>query len=70
MAKYLRAKFEVSSKILTRFRQEREGGNLPPPPPHHPPQNKLLKSPPRLRLSNFTIKLLVVTYLGNIFENG
>ena len=38
MAKYLRAKFEVSSKILTRFRQEREGGNFHPPPP--PPTSK------------------------------
>ena len=43
---YLRAKFEVSSIILTSFRQ---GGNFTPPPP--PPQNKALKSPPRLGLS-------------------
>ena len=33
MAKYLRAKFEVSSKILTRFRQEKGGGSFHPPPP-------------------------------------
>ena len=42
MGAYLRAKFEVSSIILTSFRQ---GGTLPPPP-----QNKLLKSPRRLGL--------------------
>ena len=39
----LRTKFQVSSIILTSFRQ---GGFYP-----HPPQNKPLKSPPRLGLS-------------------
>ena len=42
MGVYLRAKFEVSSIILTGFRQ---GVILPPPP-----QNESLKSPPRLGL--------------------
>ena len=42
MGVYLRAKFEVSSIILTSFRQ---GVILPPPPI---PQNEPLKSPPRL----------------------
>ena len=44
MGVYLRAKFEVSSIILTGFRQ---GVILPPTPP----QNEPLKSPPRLRLT-------------------
>ena len=43
---YLRAKFEVSSIILTSFRQV---VILPPPPPP-PPQNETIKSPPRLGL--------------------
>ena len=47
---YLYTKFEVSSVILTSFRQ---GVTVPPPPtpshPRHPaPQNGPLKSPPRL----------------------
>ena len=45
---YLHAKFEVSSTILTRFRQGGGGGNFTP----LPPQNEPLKSPPRLRLSD------------------
>ena len=45
MGVYLRAKFEVSSIILTGFRR---GVILPPPPP---PQNEPLKRPPRLGLS-------------------
>ena len=44
MGVYLRAKFEVSSIILTGFRL---GGVILPPPP---PQNEPLKSPPRLGL--------------------
>ena len=44
MGVYLRAKSEVSSIILTSFRQ---GVILPPPTP---PQNEPLKSPPRLGL--------------------
>ena len=43
MGVYLRAKFEVSSIILTSFKQ---GGNFTPPLP----QNEPLKSPPRLEL--------------------
>ena len=46
MGVYLHAKFEVSSIILTGFRQ---GGNPPPP------QNKPLKSPPR---SGLKVKFL------------
>ena len=42
MSVYLRAKFEVSSVILTSFRQW--GGII------YPPQNEQLKSPPRLGL--------------------
>ena len=45
MGVYLCAKFEVSSIILTGFRQ----GLIPPPPP----QNEPLKSPLRLGLKNF-----------------
>ena len=45
MGVYLRAKFVVSSIILTGFRQ---GVILPPPP--HTPQNEPLKSPHRLGL--------------------
>ena len=43
---YLRAKFEVSSIILTNFRR---GGNFTPPP-SSTPQNERLKIPPRLGL--------------------
>ena len=46
MSVYLCVKFEVSSIILTGFRQ---GVILPPPPPL--PQNEPLKSPPRLGLT-------------------
>ena len=45
MGVYIRAKFEVSSIILTSFRQG--GGNFTPPPP----QNEPLKGPPRLALN-------------------
>ena len=45
MGVYLRVKFEVSSIILTGFRQ----GVISPPPPRLP-QNEPLKSPIRLRL--------------------
>ena len=50
MAVYLRAKFEVSSIILTGSRQG--GSNFTSAPP--PPQNEPLKSPPRLGLNNAT----------------
>ena len=56
MCEYLRAKFEVSSMILTSFRQE--GGEEFNPPPIPPrthtlsPQNEPLKSPPRLGLKS------------------
>ena len=51
---YLRAKFEVSSIILTGFR--RGGVNSPPPP-----QNEPLKSQPRLGL-----KLVIISEYQNI----
>ena len=46
MCVYIRAKFQVSSIILTRFRQR---GNFTPT---HPPQNEPLKNPPRLGLKD------------------
>ena len=54
MGVYLHAKFEVSSIVLTSFRQG--GGVILPPFP--PPQNELLKSPPRLGLRNLGWLLL------------
>ena len=48
MCVYLRTKFQVSSIIITSFRQG-EGVILTAPLP--PPQNKPLKSPPRLGLT-------------------
>ena len=56
MRVYLRTKFQVSSIILTSFRQGEGGGRreiLPVPPPPTPQniQNVLLKRPPRLGLS-------------------
>ena len=53
MGVYLRAKFEISSIILTGFRQ---GVILPSPPP----QNEPLKSPPRLGLNMVKTKALIV----------
>ena len=50
MAVYLRVKFQVSSIILTSFRQGVGGGVILLPPP---PQNEPLKSPLRLGLKNF-----------------
>ena len=64
MGVYLRAKFEVSSIILTSFRLGRMGGgggvNLPP----LPLQKEPLKSPPRLGLSGKAI--LGLKYLAQI----
>ena len=60
MCVYVRAKFEVSSKLLTSFRL---GVILPPPPQ---PQNEPLKSPPRLLLTyiiNCVYSKLRVRYL-------
>ena len=50
MGVYLRAKFEVSSIVLTSFRQG-VGVNFTPPP-FTSPQSEPLKSPPRLGLRN------------------
>ena len=56
MCLYLRAKFEVSSIILTSFRL---GAIYTPPPlpplPLTPPQNETLKSPPRLGLKSISL---------------
>ena len=57
MCLYLRAKFEVSSIILTSFRL---GAIYTPPPPLPPrpltpPQNETLKSPPRLGLKSISL---------------
>ena len=57
MGAYLRAKFEVSSIILTSFRLGRGPGSSPP-------QNETLKSPPRLGLSGKAI--LGLKYFGQI----
>ena len=73
MGVYLCAKFEVSSIILTGFRQ----GLIPPPPP---PQNEPLKSPLRLGLKKvledqkkITDRLvyfqLSLQYLRNYYQN-
>ena len=59
MGVYLRAKFEISSIILTSFRLGRGGGDFT-----SPTQNETLKSPPRLGLSGKTI--LGLKYLGQI----
>ena len=64
MGVYLRAKFKVSSIILTSFRLG-EGGNFNfPPLLTHTPQNEPLKSPHRLGLSGKAI--LGLKYLGQI----
>ena len=52
MCVYFRTKFQISSAILTSFKQGGGGhkftpGTHPPPPPQNEPQ----KSPPRLGLS-------------------
>ena len=64
MGVYLRARFEVSSIILTSFRQ---GGDFIPPPSPTPLQNEPLKHPPRLGLRHLfqavcgsLMKLLVI----------
>ena len=51
MGVYLRAKFEVSSIILTSFREGWGGGGVILPL-SHPPQNEPLKIPPRLGLND------------------
>ena len=60
MVVYLYAKYEVSSIILTSFRQA-GGVILPLPPPPSPPQNEPLKIPPRLWLTNFVRCVLETT---------
>ena len=76
MGMFLRAKFEVSSIILTGFRQKGVGGGSSfTPSPTPAPQNKPLKSPPRLSLiitpSHFpflTDKLLLLSFFTNLTE--
>ena len=53
MRVYLRAQCEVSSIIITSFRQG-EGVFLPYPQPQKEP----VKSPPRLRLSSYNLQLI------------
>ena len=50
MCGYVRAKFKVSSKILTSFRQGRMRGDFTKIDPHPPRQNESLKDQPRLGL--------------------
>ena len=60
MRVYLRTKFQVSSIILTSFRQ---GVNLPQPPP----QNGPLKSPSRLGLiSEAKLEIIPNRYVSNV----
>ena len=77
MAVYLRVKFQVSSIILTSFRQGVGGGVILLPPP---PQNEPLKSPLRLGLKKvledqkkITDRLvyfqLSLQYLRNYYQN-
>ena len=47
MGVYLRAKFEISSIILTSFRLGREGGDFTPPPP---PSKGAPKKPTQIRV--------------------
>ena len=62
MGVYVRAKFEVSSVILTSFRQRGRGVILPPTP-LPPTQNEPLKNPPRLELTKFTVvRICLVTF--------
>ena len=56
MGVYLHAEFEVSSIILTSFRQGGRGVILTPPPPQLEP----LKSPPRLGLKPCTKNEFVI----------
>ena len=56
MGAYLRAKFEISSIVLTGFRKDwGRGGNSCPLPQ---PQNEPLKSPPRLGLMSALVSLI------------
>ena len=55
MGVYLRDKFDVSSIILTSFRQGRGDSFIPRP---HPTQNEPLKSPPRLGLNRYVLSSL------------
>ena len=71
MGVYLHAKFEVSSIILTSFRQGGVGGGVifAPPPPPPLPQNEPLKSPPRLglnRLKWYRLFKSLFTTLNNL----
>ena len=70
MRVYLRTKFEVSSTILTSFREE---GDSLPPPPH---SKWTLKSPPRLGLKinllalSLLLSLCISFLLWNISTTG
>ena len=64
MGVYVRAKFEVSSVILTSFRQR---GILPPRPPH---QDEPLKSPPILRLKGKGLRHYASLLSANDYEKN
>ena len=79
MGLYLLTKFQVSSIILTSFRQRGRGGgggNFTPPP--NPPQKETQKSQPRLGLSRESQTLMLrkifdketfpQSCLGNIYH--
>ena len=62
MCVHLRTKFQVSSTILTSFRQ---GVNFTPPSP----QNEPLKSPPRLEL-NYVLMICSGNQLPSFYMIG
>ena len=62
---YVRAKFQVSSIILTSFRR---GSFTTPPPP--PPQSKPLKSPPRSRLIVLSNDRLIKPYQDSKYDTN
>ena len=62
MCVYLRAKFEVSSIILTNFRQGGRGNFSP-----LPPKNEPLKSPLRLRLN---VNVVILITLADTTQKG
>ena len=63
MGLYLHAKFEVSSIILTGFRQRGGEGNLTPPLP----ENEPLKSPTRLGLNDQKLLARVFQDISQFF---
>ena len=73
MCVYVSAKFEVSSIILTRFKQG-EGGNFTPPPPtsKQTPKKPIqirVESPPPVILSLMTDASIYFKALMSIIQN-